>query len=73
MIRFSVIEPVAAHLLTVRKLIFRHDALNPVRLDPISEASVRLDRHTLNDGVDFRRLDIDPTLRSLAAMKDFFL
>jgi len=42
-------------LLTVRKLIFRHYTLYLVRLDAVSKTSVRLDRHTLNDGVNLRR------------------
>ena len=58
-------------LLTARKLIFRHYTLCLVRLDAVSETSVRLDRHALNDGVSLWHLDLHPPLRSLTAMKDF--
>jgi hypothetical protein len=58
-------------LLTVRKLIFRHDALDLVALDAVSETAIRLDRHTLNDGVNLRHIDMHPPLRPLTAMKDF--
>jgi hypothetical protein len=39
----------------LRKLVFRHYTLYLVRLDAVSKTSVRLDRHTLNDGVNLRR------------------
>jgi hypothetical protein len=64
---------IASHgaLLTVRKLIFRHYTLYLVRLDAVSKTSVRLNRHTLNNGVNLWHLDLHPPLRSLPAMKDF--
>ena len=58
-------------LLIIRKLIFRHDTLYLVGLDTVPKASVRLDRHTLNDGVNLPHLDIHPPLRPLSAMEDF--
>ena len=58
-------------LLTVRKLIFRRYTLYLVRLDAVSKTSVRLDRHTLNDGVNLWHLDLRPPLRSLTAMNGF--
>jgi hypothetical protein len=58
-------------LLTIRKLIFRHDTLYLVSLDAVSETSVRLDRHALDDGVNLWHLDLHPPLRSLTAVKDF--
>ena len=48
-----------------------HYTLYLVRLDAVSKTSVRLDRHTLNDGVNLWHLDLHPPLRSLTAMKDF--
>jgi hypothetical protein len=68
---FSLTITSDSTLLTVRKLIFRHYTLYLVRLDAVSKTSVRLDRHTLNDGVNLWRLDLHPPLRSLTAMKDF--
>jgi hypothetical protein len=68
---FSLTSTSHGALLTVRKLIFRHYTLYLVRLDPVSKTSVRLDRHTLNDGVNLWHLDLRPPLRSLTAMKDF--
>src|SRR6201993_1669048 len=56
--------------LTIRKLIFGHDALDRVALDAISEASVCLDGQAPNDGVDLRLFELRPPLRALAAMKD---
>ena len=56
--------------LTIRKLIFGHDALDRVALDAISEASVCLDGQAPNDGVDLRLFDLRTSLRALAAMKD---
>jgi hypothetical protein len=58
-------------LLTVRKLIFRHYALYLVRLDAVSKTSIRLDRHTLNDGVNLWHLDLHPPLRPLTVVMDF--
>jgi len=58
-------------LLTVRELIFRHHTLDLVGLDAISKTSVRLDRHTLDDGVNLWHLDLHPPLRPLTAVKDF--
>jgi hypothetical protein len=57
-------------LLTVRKLIFRHDTVYLVSFDAVSETSVRLDRHALDDGVNLWYLDLYP-LRPLTAVKDF--
>jgi hypothetical protein len=68
---FSLIITSHDALLTVRKLIFRHYTLYLVRLDAVSKTSVRLDRHTLNDGVNLWQLDLHPPLRPLTAMKDF--
>jgi hypothetical protein len=68
---FSLTITSDSTLLTVRKLIFRHYTLYLVRLDAVSKTSVRLDRHTLNDGVNLSCLDLHPPLRSLTAMKDF--
>jgi hypothetical protein len=65
------VRPVACALLTVRQLIFGHDALDLVRLDAVSETTVRLDRHTLNDGVNLRHIGLYPPLRPLTAMEDF--
>jgi hypothetical protein len=56
--------------LTIRELVFGHDALDLVAPDAISEASVCLDGQAPNDGVDFRFFDLRPSLRALAAMKD---
>jgi len=56
--------------LTIRNLIFRHDTLDLVRPDAVSETSVCLDGHALNDGVNHRLLDLDTPLRPLTAMKD---
>src|ERR1700757_4617949 len=56
--------------LTIRQLVFGHDALDRVALDAISEASVCLDGQASNDGVDLRFFDLRPSLRALAAMKD---
>jgi hypothetical protein len=58
-------------LLTIRKLIFRHHTFYLVGLDAVSKTSVRLDRHTLNDGVNLWHLDLHPSLRPLTAVKDF--
>jgi hypothetical protein len=58
-------------LLTVRELIFRHHTLCLVRLDAVSKTSVRLDRHTLNDGVNLWHLELHPPLRPLTAVTDF--
>jgi hypothetical protein len=57
--------------LTVGKLIFRHDTLYLVRFDAVSQPSVRLDRHTLDDGVDLWHVELHPPLRPLTAVKDF--
>lgn len=57
--------------LTVRKLILRDYTFYLVRLDAVSKTSVRLDRHTLNDGVNLWHLDLHPPLRPLTAVKDF--
>jgi hypothetical protein len=58
-------------LLTVGKLIFRHYALYLVRFDAVSQPSVRLNRHTLNDGVNLWHVELHPPLRPLTAVKDF--
>lgn len=68
---FSLIITSHGASLTVRKLIFRHYSLYLVRLDAVPKTSVRLDRHTLDDGVNPWRLDPYPSLRPLTAMKDF--
>jgi hypothetical protein len=47
------------------------ETLYLVRLDAVSKTSVRLDRHTLNDGVNLWHLDLHLFLRPLTAMKDF--
>jgi len=59
--------------LTIRKLIFRNDALDLVRPDAVPEPSIRLDGHALNDGVDLWCLNLDAPLRPLPAMKDGFV
>jgi hypothetical protein len=68
---FSLTVTSHGNLLTVRKLIFRDYSLYLVGFDAVSKTSVRLDGHTLNDGVDLRHLDMYPPLRPLTAMKDF--
>jgi hypothetical protein len=68
---FSLTVTSHGNLLTVRQLIFRDYSLYLVGLDAVSKTSVRLDGHTLNDGVDLRHLDMYPPLRPLTAMKDF--
>jgi hypothetical protein len=57
-------------LLTVRKFIFGDDTLNLLRLDAVSQTSICLNGHTLNDRVDLWHLDMHPSLRPLTAMKD---
>jgi hypothetical protein len=66
---------IASHavLLTIRKLIFRYHTLDLVRPDAISKTSVCLDRHTLNDGVNFWHLDLYPSLRPLTTVDDFII
>jgi hypothetical protein len=59
--------------MTIGQLIFRNDALDLVRPDAVPQTSVRLDRHALNDGVNLWRFNLDPPLRSLAAMTDGFV
>src|SRR5712691_7440011 len=59
--------------LTIRKLIFRNDALDLVRPDAVPEPSIRLDGHALNDGVDLWCLNLDAPLRPLPAMTDGFV
>jgi hypothetical protein len=56
--------------LTIRKLIFGHDALDLVGLDAVSKSSVCLDGQASNDGVNPRLFDLHPSLRTLTAMKD---
>jgi hypothetical protein len=56
--------------LTIRKLVFRHDALDLVGLDAISETSVCLDGQASNDGVNLWLFDLHPSLRPLTAMKN---
>ena len=68
---FSLTVTSHGNLLTVRKLIFRDYSLYLVGFDAVSKTSVRLDGHTLNDGVYLRHLDMYPPLRPLTAMKDF--
>jgi hypothetical protein len=60
-------------LLTIRELIFRDDTLYLVRFNAVSKTSVRLDRHALDDGVNFGRFDLYPSLRPLTAMKHFIV
>src|SRR6266702_4853456 len=59
--------------LAIRKLIFRHDPLDLIGPDAVSEPSVCLDRHTLNDGVNLRLFNLHASLRPLTAMKDGFV
>jgi hypothetical protein len=56
--------------LAIRKLIFRHDPLDLVWTDAVSEPSIGLDRHALNDRINLRLLDLHASLRPLTAMKD---
>jgi hypothetical protein len=56
--------------LAIRKLVFRDDPLDLVRADAVSEPSVGLDRHALNDRINLWLLDLDASLRPLTAMKD---
>jgi hypothetical protein len=58
-------------LLTVRKLIFRDDSLDFVGLDAVSQTSISLDGHALNDGIDLWHIGLHPPLRPLTAVKDF--
>lgn len=57
-----------ANSLTVRKLIFRDYPLDIVRfaLDPISETSVRFDRHALNNCINHWGISCSAALRALA-------
>jgi hypothetical protein len=59
--------------LAIGELVFRHDALDLVRPDAVSEPSVRLDGHALNDRVNLRLLDFHTPLRALPAVKDSFV
>jgi hypothetical protein len=64
-----------AKSLTIRKLVFRNDALDIVgfALDAVSETPIGLDRHALNDGVDHRRLGFSTPLRALALVEHVFI
>jgi hypothetical protein len=70
---FSLIITGHRALLTVRKLIFRHYTLYLVRLDAVSKTSARLDRHTLDDGVNLWQLDLHPPLRPSTGVTDFIV
>jgi hypothetical protein len=56
--------------LTIRKLIFGNDPLDIVRLalDAVSKASVRLDGHALNDGVNHWWIGCSTSLWSLESV-----
>jgi hypothetical protein len=64
-----------AESLGIRKLIFRNYPLNVVRFasDAVSQTSVRLNRHTLNDGVNHWWINRSTTLRPLRLMVNVFI
>jgi hypothetical protein len=79
---FSIIQHVQTPAITkpakslrIRKLIFRNYSLDILRfaLDAVSKASVCLNRHTLNDGVNHRWIDFGSTLRPLGPVVNVFI
>ena len=64
-----------AKSLGIRKLVFRNYPLNVVRFasDAVSQTSVRLNGHTLNDGVNHWRINRSTTLRPLRLMVNVFI
>jgi hypothetical protein len=64
-----------ANSLRIRKLIFRNDALDILQfaLDAVSKASICLNGHALDDGVDHRRISYSTTLRPLGPVQNLFI
>jgi hypothetical protein len=61
--------------LRIRKLIFRDDSLNFLRLalDAVSETSIGLDGHMLDDGVNHRWLSCGTSLWALGLVANVFI
>jgi hypothetical protein len=57
----------------IRNLVFQHHAFDLIGFDAISDASVRLDRHALDNGVGLRLLDLNPPSRALTAVKNLIV
>jgi hypothetical protein len=64
-----------AKSLRIPKLIFRNYSLDVLRLalDAVSKASIRLDGHALNDGVNHRWIDCSTTLGTLGLVANVFI
>src|SRR5689334_21306435 len=78
----SIIQPgqilaviMSAKSLKIRKLVFRHDALDILRLalDTVSQTSICLDGHSLNDRVDRRWISCSTTLWTLGLVANVFI
>jgi hypothetical protein len=68
-------SPSRAKSLGIRKLIFRNYPLNVVRFasDAVSKTSIRLNGHTLNDGVNHWRINGSTALRPLRLVVNVFI
>ncbi|MCK1394972.1 hypothetical protein [Bradyrhizobium sp. 1] len=68
-------RPTSATSLKVRQLLFRHDSLDVPRLalDAISKTSIRLDGHTLNDGVNHGWINCLTSLWALGLVANVFM
>lgn len=59
----------------MRKLIFRNDSLDLLGLAPdaVSNSSIGLDGHMLNDGIDHRRFSGGTSLWTLGLVANVFI
>jgi len=64
-----------AKSLRIRKLIFRNDSLDVLRLalDAVSKTSICLDRHMLNDGVNHWCISFGPCSWTLGLVANVFI
>jgi hypothetical protein len=69
------VPPSSSRSLRIRKLIFRDDSLDFLRLalDAVSETSIGLDGHMLDDGVNHRWLSCGTSLRALRLVANVFI
>jgi hypothetical protein len=67
--------PSSSRSLQIRKLIFRNDSLDFLRLalDTISETSIGLDGHMLDDGVNHRLISCGTSLWALGLVANVFI